>query len=479
MRALTSPRHAHKMNLTDEKKGGTLTEAKGTRNMTRGGYRRVIVNFAAPLFLSMLFQQLYNTVDSLVVGHFLGTESLAAVSSSGSLIMLLVGFFTGATMGAGVVVARYFGAEDYDKVSRAVHTNIALGLVTGVAVSVFGVLMTPHILRWMGTDPAVLPESIKYFRAYFYGVIAVVMYNICKGIMNAVGDSRRPLYYLIFSSVLNVVLDVVFVGWLGLGVEWAAIATVIAQAASVALCLIYLTRPGTVFAVSFKKLRFHKDMLGQIVRYGLPTGIQNSVISFANVLVQTNINSFGQEAMAACGAYSKLEGFVFLPIMSLSMALTTFISQNLGAGKHERARQGARFGILSCVIMAELIGLALFLFAPAFVGLFSDDPAVIAIGVQQARTEALFFCLLAFSHCVAGICRGAGRSVVPMVIMFSVWCVLRVIYITVAMSVSHDIQLLFIAYPLTWSISSIIYFIYYKKSNWIHGFDAEIAPVAD
>ncbi len=443
----------------------------GTKNMTKGDHRRVIVDFAVPVFLSMLFQQLYNTVDSLVVGHYLGTESLAAVSSSGSLIMLLVGFFTGATMGAGVVVARYFGAGEYDKVSRAVHTNVALGLVSGVVVTVFGVLMTPTILRWMGTDPAVLPESIKYFRAYFYGVIAVVMYNICKGVMNAVGDSRRPLYYLIFSSILNVVLDVLFVGVMGLGVEWAAIATVISQAASVVLCLIYLMRPGTVFQLVLKKIRFHGDMLGQIVRFGLPTGIQNSVISFANVLVQTNINSFGEVAMAACGSYGKLEGFVFLPIVSLSMALTTFISQNLGAKEYERVRQGARFGVVTAVVMAELIGVALYLFAPAFMSLFSDEAAVIAIGVQQARTEALFFCLLSFSHCIAGVCRGAGRSVVPMVIMFSIWCVLRVIYITVAMQISHDIQLLFWAYPITWGISSVIYLIYYKKSDWIHGFD--------
>lgn len=448
-----------------------MAESAGTRTLTTGDYRKVIIDFAVPVLFSMLFQQLYNTVDALVVGHYLGTESLAAVSSSGSLIMLLVGFFTGATMGAGVVVARYFGAGEPDRVSRAVHTNFALGIVSGVAVSVFGVLMTPSILRWMGTDPAVLPESIKYFRAYFFGVLAVVLYNICKGIMNAVGDSRRPLYYLIFSSVLNVILDVVFVGMLGLGVEWAAIATVISQAASVVLCLIHLTKKGTIFQLQWRKIRFHRDMLVQILRFGLPTGIQNSVIALANVLVQTNINSFGETAMAACGSYGKLEGFVFLPITSLAMALTTFIGQNLGAKEYDRARRGARFGIIVSLVMAEAIGVLLYAFAPLFMRLFSSDPAVIAIGVQQARIESLFFCLLSYSHCVAGVCRGAGRAVVPMVIMFSIWCVLRVIYITVAMRIRHEIFLLFLAYPITWSLSSIVYFIYYRKSDWIHGFD--------
>jgi len=442
---------------------------KGTKNLTVGDHRRVIVEFALPLFLSMLFQQLYNAADAFIVGRFLGTEALAAVSSSGSLIMLLVGFFTGATMGGAIVIARSFGAGDMDSVSRAVHTNLALGLVSGVVVSVFGVLTTPTLLRWMGTDAAVLPDSIAYFRAYFYGVVANVLYNVCNSILNAVGNSKRPLYYLIVSSVLNVLLDLLFVGWMGLGIEWAAIATVLSQATSVMLCFAYLIKPDTVYRVEFKKIRFHRGELSQIVRLGLPTGLQNSVISFANVLVQSHINSFGEIAMAACGAYSRIQGFVFLPISSLSMALTTYVSQNLGAGKYLRAKQGARFSILTSLLMAELIGILVYLFAPALIAMFSADPAVIAIGTQQARTEALFFFLLSYSHCVAGVCRGAGHAMVPMVIMFSIWCVLRVIYITVAMHISHTIVLLFLAYPITWSISSVLYYFYYRSGNWSNG----------
>lgn len=447
---------------------------KGTKNLTVGDHRRAIMEFAFPMFLSMLFQQLYNTADAFIVGRYLGTESLAAVSSSGSLIMLLVGFFTGATMGGTVVIARCFGAGETDKISRAVHTNIALGLLSGIVVSIVGVATTPTLLRWMGTDPAVLPESVKYFRTYFCGVTTIVFYNVCKSIMNAVGDSRRPLFYLILSSMLNVLLDLLFVGVFGLGVEWAAIATVLAQTVSVILCLVHLIKPGTVYQVVLRKIRFHGDMLTEIVRLGLPTGLQNSVISFANVLVQTNINSFGEVAMAACGIFSKIEGFVFLPISSLAMALTTFVSQNLGAGEYERARRGAKFGIGASLLMAEFVGLMIYLFAPQFIGLFTSDPAVIAIGVQQCRTESLFFFLLSFSHCVAGICRGAGRSMVPMVIMFSVWCVLRVIYITVAMQISHNIVLLFLAYPITWSISSILYYFYYRSGNWVYGFERRI-----
>ena len=448
------------------------------RLLTEGKPSKVLVSFAFPIFLSQLFQQLYNTADSFIVGNYLGKEALAAVNSSGSLIYLLISFFVGASMGAGVVISRYFGAGNLDRVSKAVHTNIIFSLICGVVLSVFGVTMTPHILRWMGVPEDVMPNSVAYLRYYFLGCVPVVMYNSMKGVMNAVGDSRRPLYYLIVSSVLNVALDFLFVGVFGLGVEWAAIATVISQTVSSILCLIQLTRKGTVYRLEWKKLRIDLESLKQITKYGLPTGVQNSVIGFANVLVQTNINSFGKLAMAACGAYSRIEGFVFLPIMSMSMALTSYIGQNLGAKRYDRAKQGARFGILTSVIMAEIIGIVLFFFGGFFISTFINDAdpeavaEIIAIGARQCRVESLFFFLLAFSHAVAGICRGAGKAIVPMLIMLLVWCVIRIIYITVAMSILHEIILLFAAYPLTWFISSVIYFIYYKKSNWIHGFES-------
>ncbi|MBQ4474104.1 MAG: MATE family efflux transporter [Lachnospiraceae bacterium] len=438
--------------------------------LTEGDPKKVILTFALPIFLSQLFQQLYNTADAWIVGHFLGDDAFAAVSSSGNLIYLFISFFVGASMGAGVVISRYFGANDLEKVSRAVHTNVLVSLILGLVLSVCGVLLTPQILVWMNTDPDVLPLSTLYFRCYFAGSLTVVMYNSLKGVMSAVGDSRRPLWYLIFSSVLNVFLDWLFVGVLGRGVEWAAIATVIAQTASMFLCLRQLTKKGTVYQLSLKKLRIDPAILRQIVHYGIPTGVQNSVIGLANVLVQSNINTFGAEAMAACGAYSKIEGFAFLPIMSFSMAMTTYISQNLGAGEHERVKQGARFGLITSVFLAELVGVLIYLFAEPFLTAFVTDPESIRIGVLQCHTETLFYFLLSFSHCVAGICRGAGKAIVPMFVMLSVWCVLRIIYITVAMHLMHEIVLLFWAYPITWAISSVIYLIYYKKSNWAGGF---------
>lgn len=450
--------------------------SKGTKDMTRGGIYSPIIAFALPILLSQVFQQLYNTADSLIVGHFLGTNALAAVSSSGTLIFLLVSFFNGTAMGAGVVISRYFGANNNENVSKAIHTNIAFGIVSGLFLTVFGVLLTPTFLVWMKTDPEVLPEAIEYFRYYFYGALALVMYNICRGIMNAVGDSKRPLYYLIFSSVLNIVLDVLFVGVFKLGVWSAALATVISQMSSVVLCMIYLCKKGNIFSVELKKLRFHGDMLKEIIQYGLPSGVQNSVIAFANVIVQTQINGFGKFATAAYGTHAKIEGFAFLPMMSFNMATTTFISQNLGAKQYDRAKKGARFGIITAVLLAELVGIAIYFLAPTLVGMFDDNAEVIRLGVQQARTASLFYFLLAFSHAIAAVCRGAGKAFVPMFVMLSIWCAVRITYISIVTYFWGDIGLIYWAYPITWGISSVIYLLYYLFSDWIHGFEHEKKP---
>ena len=439
--------------------------------MTTGNISSQMVAFALLVFLSQLFQQLYNTADAFIVGKFLGTEALGAVTSSGTLIFLLTSFFIGTTMGAGIVISRYFGEGNEDKVSRAIHTNIAFGLACGVFLTVVGVIFTPTLLIWMNTDEVILPYAIEYFRYYFLGGIALVMYNICRSIMNALGDSRRPLYYLIFSSVLNVVLDLVFVGWFKWGVWSAALATVISQVASVVLCLIYLCKKGNIFTVEFKKLKFHLDMLGEIIKYGLPSGVQNSVIALANVIVQSQINSFGYFATTAYGVHAKVEGFGFLPITSFNMATTTFISQNLGAKQYDRAKKGARFGILAAVIAAEIVGILTYIFAPQLIGFFDKTPDVVALGVQQSRTVTLFYCLLALSHAIAAVCRGAGKAFVPMFVMLSVWCGIRVAYIALIMRFIGRIEFIYWAYPLTWAISSVIYLIYYTCSDWIHGFE--------
>jgi putative MATE family efflux protein len=427
--------------------------------------------FALPLFWGNLFQQLYNMADSLIVGNFLGKSSLAAVTCTGSLIFLLVGFFNGTAMGAGVVIARFFGAKDYKKVKTAIHTDLAFGVACGIALTIIGVLFAPQILRLMSTPDNVLEEAVWYIRVYFCGSLAVVLYNVCTGILQAVGDSKHPLYYLIISSVVNLVLDVVFNGVLRLGVGYSALATIISQFLSVILCMRRLMITQDVYQVNLRDIRFDMPILKQIISVGLPSGIQNSIISVANVVIQSNVNAFGDNAMAGCGAYWKIEGFGFLPITCFSMAMTTFIGQNLGAKKYDRAKKGARFGIICSISMAELIGIAIFLFIPQLVRLFNTDPAVVEYGSIHAHTVCLFYFLLAFTHTIAGVLRGAGKSVVPMYVMLAVWCIFRIAYVT---SITHflpGIRPVLAAYPITWAISSAILLVYFLKADWIHAFE--------
>lgn len=449
--------------------------AEKKNNLTEGSIAKGMISFAIPMFFGQLFQQMYNMADSLIVGNFLGSEALAAVTSTGSLIFLLVGFFNGTAMGAGVVIARYFGARDYKNLKIAVHTDVAFGILCGIIMTIVGVIFTPQILKLMGTPSDVFVNSVAYLRVYFMGSLAVVLYNVCTGILQAVGDSKHPLYYLIVSSCTNVVLDLIFCGVFRLGVEYAALATIISQFVSVILCMGRLLRADEVYKVYWKEIRMEKNMLKQIVKIGLPTGLQNSIIALANVVVQSNINSFGKMAMAGCGAYSRVEGFAFLPVTCFSNALTTFVGQNLGAKNYERVKKGAIFGIACMLVLAEVVGLTIFTFAPKLVALFDGTAEVVAFGTMQARTVTLFYFLMAFTHGASAIMRGAGRSTVPMVVMLVAWCAIRVTYITITAKIFNDIRFVFSAYPLTWSISTIIFIVYMLKVDWIHGFEKQEA----
>ena len=442
-------------------------------SMTEGSVWKSMLLFALPVFLSNVFQQLYNTFDAWCVGNFIDDNALAAVSSSGSLIFMMVSFFNGVAMGAGVIIARAFGAKDYEEMSKTIHTAVAFGLITGILLSVAGVFLTPKILVVMDTPAEILPQSIEYFRYYFMGAVFIVMYNIFVGILHAVGDSRHPLYYLIFSTIVNIVLDLLFVAVLDFGVGAAAIATTISQGISALLCFILLIRSDTPYRVSIKKIRMHKKNLIDILRYGIPSGVQNSVIAIANVFVQTNINSFGKAAVAGCGSYSKLEGFAFLPVTCFTQALSTFVGQNLGAKKHSRVKKGVAFGVVCSCAMAEIIGVLGYIFAPSLIGLFSDSETAVAMGADHMRTICLFYCLLAFSHCIAGVMRGAGKATVPMYTMLLCWCIIRVTYISIAVGFRNELTTVSWAYPITWTLSSIIFLVYFLKADWIHNFDKD------
>ena len=445
------------------------TVKKRTKNidMTKGNPIKVIILFTLPLLLGNLFQQLYNIADSAIVGKYVGDEAMAAVSSSGSLINLLIGLVQGISVGAGIVIAQYFGAKDKDGMSKAIHTTVLFSFTLGIILSFVGYLLAPTLLRLMNTDEEILPNSILYFHTYFIGVIFTVMYNALSSILRAVGDSRRPLYYLIVAALVNVVLDFLFVGVFDMKIVGAGVATIISQAVSSILTFIQLLITKEDYKIYFKKLRFSKQQLLQIIAYGIPTGIQNSIVSFANVFILSNINSFGKIQTASYGAYSKIESFATMPSGSFSMALSTYVGQNIGAKDYARTKKGAYEGLLVAMLFTEFLGLLIIIFGRYVVMLFSTTEEVISNALIQIRIIAPFYFLLAYSHSMSGILRGAGYSKTPMIVMILFWVVVRVFGIPVALNyISNRPETIFWFYPLTWSLSTVVLTFLSFKLPW-------------
>lgn len=429
-------------------------------SLTEGPVLNALLAFAIPLFASQLLQQFYNMADAWVVGNFADNEAFAAVSMAGTPISTVVGLFNGLSVGGGVVISRYFGAKEEERLIDAIHTNLLISLLFSLAATAASFLFIPVLLSWMNTPDNVMPQALPYFQIYFGGISTVILYNCCMGIMRSLGDSLRPLFYLGLSTVVNVILDLLFVAGFKMGAAGAAIATIIAQGISVALCLKRMWGPDFPFPLSLKKLRPNPEIMGQVLSQGLPAGVQNSLICIGNLVVQSNINTFGSYAIAGHGAFSKLEGFALLPVLGISMALTTFVSQNLGAGQFERARKGAVVGILFSMALAEVIGVFLYFHLSGFLGIFAKSPEAVSYGMIHGRTVSLFLCLLAFSNCASGALRGFGKSAVSMFVMLICWCGIRVVFVTAALRVFPVFQTISAAYPLTWSLSTLALFFF-------------------
>ena len=451
-----------------------------TMNLTKGPVGRGLIRFAMPLLLGLILQQLYNTADAWVLGNFGSETALAAVTSTGSLTFLIVGFFNGTAIGGGVVISKYVGMRDREQVRASVHNNMLLAVLFSVIATAAGLLLTPMILRLMNTPESVLPDSQTYLSIYFAGIAGMILYNTCMSVMRSLGDSTHPLYYLIISSLTNIALDLLFVAVFRMGTAGAAVATVISQALSSVLCLIRMIRARDDSRLQMKYLKPDRKMIREILVQGIPTGIQNSVISIGNMVVQGNINLFDQmyEAgsglvIAGQGAYSKVEGFVFLPVNCMSMSLPTFVSQNLGAKEYDRAKRSAVFGSLCGMICAEIIGILLNIFAPQVIGLFTDNAVAIRYGTLHARTTTLFYFLLAFSHCAAGVLRGCGKAFIPMATMLSFWCVFRTVYVTLIVRVWTEYQAIALCYPITWTLSTVLFLAVLLKSDWLHGLEGK------
>lgn len=442
-------------------------QKKKTTMMTEGVIWKQLIAFAIPLLLGNLLQQLYNTVDSIVVGQFIGSDALAAVSSSNSLINMVIGMFLGIATGAGVIISQYYGARNEKKMQDAVHTAIALCFIGGVILIFVGIAFSPMILRLMGTPENVMVNSVVYFRIFFAGSLFNLTYNMAAGILRAVGDSKNPLYFLAASSITNIILDILFVVVGGMGVEGVAYATVISQALSMVLCLRTLSKADDIYKLDFKKLSLKPAMVKMILVTGLPTGLQHSIISLSNVIVQANINAYGAMAMAGFGSYLKIDGFAQLPMQSFCLAATTFSGQNIGAGKPDRVKKGIKENILICLIYVGCVSLVLYNFAPQLVGIFSTEPDVIRYGALSMRLIIPFYAILPIHQVLMGTMRGAGKTMVSMMISVGNMCVLRMIYINLFVPFFPSYEAVMMCYPITWIGTVLLDVLYIWKGNWL------------
>ena len=445
-----------------------MTKTHQAVDTTQGVIWKQLLAFFFPLLLGTFFQQLYNTVDTVVVGRFVGTTALAAVGSTSVIANLTVGIFTGLSSGAVVAIAQRYGARMDMEVYRSVHTAMLLSVVVGAFFTVVGYLLTPWALRAMDTTEEALPGAILYLRIYFLGMIPNVIYNMGTGVLRAVGDSKRPLFFLIAASLCNIVLDLVLVLVFHMGVLGVAIATVFSQVLSAVLVVLSLTAAaGETYHLSLRQLAFHAQPLKSIMVIGVPTALQSVMYSFSNIVIQASINSFGTDAVAAWTAYGKMDVLFWMTLTAMSQALTTFTGQNYGAGKYDRLRQGVRVSTAMTAGFTLVISIAMVLLVRPILLIFTSDPDVLEIGVTMVQFLAPCYITYILVELLPGAIRGAGKSMVPMLISVFGVCALRLLWLFTAVPAHHTIETVEMSYPITWVITSLSLLIYYRFGKWL------------
>ncbi len=447
----------------------SINKGKRDVDMTQGSILQHIINFAFPLLIGNIFQQLYNTVDTWVVGNYVSNEAFSAVGTVGPIINMLIGFFTGLSSGAGVVISQYYGAKRFDKVHDAVHTSIVMTLLLGVVFTAVGILMIPPMLNLMKTPAEVFPESSAYLTIYFAGVLGLMLYNMGSGILRAVGDSKRPFYFLVVSAVLNTILDLVFVLVFNMGVRGVAWATIIAQFVSAILILITLMRTEICIKLILRDLKMDWEMLKKVVRVGIPAAIQMAITSFSNIFVQSYINYFGADCMSGWTAYSKIDQLILLPVQSIALAATTFVGQNLGLNQVERAKHGIRTSLWLGIGTTVVIMIPVLFFAPPLVAFFNSKAEVVQYGSLLLRCISPFYVLSCFNQIYAGALRGAGNSRAPMIIMLCSFVFFRQCYLYImANFISNEIIPIALGYPAGWFVCSLVMLLYYRRVGLAH-----------
>ena len=444
-----------------------MNKSKST-DLIHGHIAKSIFWFSVPLLIGNLFQQLYNTVDAYVVGNFVSKEALAAVGASSPIINMLIGFFMGLATGAGVIIAQYFGAGDNGRLKKAVHSSAALTLVMSLLLTVIGIIGTNPMLHAIGIPADVFHDSSTYLMIYFAGISFNLIYNMGSGILRAMGDSKRPLYFLIIACIVNIILDFLFVKYLHMGVAGAGYATLIAQAISAILVVIVLIRSEGPHQLFWKQIRFHFPILKKIIMVGLPTGIQQSIVSLSNVIVQSYVNAFGSSVVAGYSATIRIDGFVNLPLQSFNMAVTTFVGQNIGAKQYERVKKGSHIALWMTMAVIATMAISLFFFGESFIAIFNSEPDVIQAGRTMQLAFVPFYIMLPVVQIYNGVLRGAGKSSVPMYIMVFNFVILRQIYLAIVTQMTSDVYFVFMGWPVTWVTCAIMFIIYYHKVNWLN-----------
>ena len=444
----------------------TVKKSKDT-DMTHGPIVKLLILYAIPLLLGNLFQQLYNTVDSLVVGNFVGTQALAAIGSTTSICNTLVKFFNGVSIGASVIISQSYGAHDNEKLYKSVQTTMALTFVFGIVFTILGYFMTPHMLRLMATPDDVLPLSSQYLRIYFIGISGLLVYNMGSGILRAVGDSKRPLMFLIFSSLMNIVLDLVLVLAFDMGIAGVALATIVSQFVSAFFVLLLLARCEESYRFDPKGLQLDLDIVKRILVVGLPTGIQQSLTAFSNVFVHSYINAFGSSCMAGWSCYSKIDQFIFLPMQSMGSAATMFVGQNIGAKDTKRAKEGSIKALSMAILFTAVCCVTLWIFAPQMVMLFNREAEVVRYGVMTLRLNLCFMVFCCFNQVLAGALRGTGDAKTPMYYLLFSQVVVRQIYLFIMSRVfPGNFYVICFAFPMGWMLCSLLMSTHFFRMDW-------------
>ena len=444
-----------------------MMKSRYQNSITEGVIWKQLLIFFVPILLGSLFQQLYNTVDAMVVGRFVGKEALAAVDSTSSFTSLLVNFFVGAASGTSVIVSQYYGARKDLQVSRAVHTGIALSLAGGVVVMVLGITSAPFCFRAMSVPEEIMGDALTYIRIYFLGTVAQFSYNVGAGILRAVGDSRRPLYFLIVGCVVNIVLDLLFVVVFQMAVVGAALATVISQVVSMVLVGVTLMRAEDTFQLFLRKIRFHREMLVPIIRVGIPMGLQSAMYSISNMIIRSAVNTFGTNVIAAWAVSGRMDFIIWTVMDTFGIAVTTFSGQNYGAQKYDRVRKSVRVCLGMGIGTILAISGTLYLVCPYFGRLFTSDEEVLELAAYILRFYAPFFVTYIGSDVLSGAIRGTGEAFKPMMLTMFGTCILRVLWIFTAVRINHTIEMVMWSYPMTWVITTAMFVVYYLRGKWL------------